>query len=307
MMNKYDKRLILDCSFPEQGTSLKPQTSKAIVAVLTIPRYQIERRWYNRHFKKPNEKPELSSPVLAISGDSRTKLSKEKADKLVARDEILKGLLGLMANETNSTAISKHYFHDSLLEEKEREDKGSSNDPADAGFLKELEQSEPNSSQDSAVSAMATVLAKKRLELGAGSSGQNGCESDPSAENGSKKRPVSHLKPRKPKMVHDDDDTPSPLKYPRGVDHGKFRETEEEDTANVPSPSGSEGKLKRSNGQDTPSPRKKARPRAEEDQISIIFEGFKTLSQSKPKANNSFFPKLTLPHVLRGILQRKES
>jgi hypothetical protein len=133
----------------------------------------------------------------------------------VARDEILKGLLGLMANETNSTAISKHYFHDSLLEEKEREDKGSSNDPADAGFLKELEQSEPNSSQDSAVSAMATVLAKKRLELGAGSSGQNGCESDPSAENGSKKRPVSHLKPRKPKMVHDDDDTPSPLKYPR--------------------------------------------------------------------------------------------
>jgi hypothetical protein len=262
-----------------------------------------EQIWYNRHFKKPNEMPEVTSPVLVIPGASTTKLSKKKTAKLVAKDEILKGLLKVLANETNSSAISKHYFHDALLEEKEIEEKGSS-DQAVAGLkgkeqsvstttaMKGTEQTEStprqelpshedkqspkkrlspssNSSPDSAIIVMANASARRRLHLG------------------------------------------SELSKASSVDYGASGETEVKDSGTLPSPSGSKRTLKRSNEQYATSlrPRKKVKP-AEEDDILEFIKGKKQVltppSQESPK-KNSFFPKRVLPKFLRGIITRKES
>lgn len=50
-------------------------------------------------------------------------ISKHKTEKLVARDVILKKLLGVSARDKSSAIVSKHYFHEALLNEDQEEEK----------------------------------------------------------------------------------------------------------------------------------------------------------------------------------------
>lgn len=133
MMNGYNKRMILDCTFPEQGTpfGLLLTTSNIIDLLVYIPLHTFmfslgaDTSWYKDHFQTPNEESHASSPgVITISSDSNTSLSKEKTEKLIARDEILLKLLEVKAKDRDAKIVSKHYFHDALLEEKDIEDSG---------------------------------------------------------------------------------------------------------------------------------------------------------------------------------------
>jgi hypothetical protein len=56
-------------------------------------------------------------------GDSAGQLSEENTAKLVARDDILKNLLNVTVRDHgNSKIVSKHHFHDALLEEEDIEE-----------------------------------------------------------------------------------------------------------------------------------------------------------------------------------------
>jgi len=97
MVNKHDQRMDLTCNFPEK-----------------------EAMWYSQHFKKPNEKSKSStSPSLLVETASTT-ISKAETEMLVERDELLKNILTISSRTKNPALIvSKHYFHDALLSEKD--------------------------------------------------------------------------------------------------------------------------------------------------------------------------------------------
>jgi hypothetical protein len=97
MMDDHDKRMELECCFPEKDAI-----------------------WYSQHFRTPNEKSEtITSPGLVISTAGNT-ISKAETEKLVERDEVLKNILTVSSSTKNPALIvSKHYFHDALLTEKD--------------------------------------------------------------------------------------------------------------------------------------------------------------------------------------------
>jgi hypothetical protein len=170
-----------------------------------------------------------------------------------------------------------------------------------------------NSSPDFETVAMAKASARRRLDLGAGLSGQNTCGTDPSLKSGSEENPVSRLKPQESQLVHEDEAAPirSLPKAPPSGDDGASRETGVKVPARVPSPSHSKRKLKSSNGENMPSPqaRKRAKP-AEEEEIPVFIQGEKRVLTSPPQKSpkkKSFLLKRVLPKFLRGIIGRKES
>jgi hypothetical protein len=86
--------------------------------------------YMEQHFarKEPNDgvvspAKGLSSPAKGMASDSGGEISEEKTELLVARDAVLQGLLKVSAKEKKSSVISKYYFHDALLEEKDLEEK----------------------------------------------------------------------------------------------------------------------------------------------------------------------------------------
>ena len=75
-----------------------------------------DQAWYNMHFSKPNVAPDLQVPSEATDTLNCVNLGDmEQQEKLTDRDEILKGLLDVKG------IVSRHYFHDALLSEKELE------------------------------------------------------------------------------------------------------------------------------------------------------------------------------------------
>ncbi len=92
LMNKYDARITLTCSFEEKSSA-----------------------WYYHHFKKPNENLE-ASPSQGTAGTKVDNLSTTETEKLVEKDDILKNILTIRSRGNKPTLIvSKHYFHDTLL------------------------------------------------------------------------------------------------------------------------------------------------------------------------------------------------
>jgi hypothetical protein len=93
MMNMYDDRIRLTCSFEEKDSV-----------------------WYYQHFKKPNKKlSDVASPGT-IDTEAINKLSKAEKNKLVERDEVLKNILTIKSSSDESAlVVSKHIFHDTLL------------------------------------------------------------------------------------------------------------------------------------------------------------------------------------------------
>lgn len=97
MMDKHDSSLKIDCTFPEQDTL-----------------------WYHRHHAEM-KKAENDAPIIAMTGGS-TSMSDDTKEKLVQRDKILTKLLDVSTGHNKSNIISRYYFHDALLKEKESQD-----------------------------------------------------------------------------------------------------------------------------------------------------------------------------------------
>jgi hypothetical protein len=104
MMDEYDLRLPWTCSVEEKDPV-----------------------WYHTHFKTSNEKPALGAMngkakagiLLSPSADRKSGggMSEEETKKLVERDDILKDLLEIKMND--KSIVTKHYFHEALLTEKD--------------------------------------------------------------------------------------------------------------------------------------------------------------------------------------------
>lgn len=92
MMNKYDARMKLTCSFEEKDSV-----------------------WYYHHFKKPNKKVSTTAPEGIVEAEVISKLSTEEKEKLVERDDVLKGILKIKSCSDNSAFIvGKYDFQDIL-------------------------------------------------------------------------------------------------------------------------------------------------------------------------------------------------
>jgi hypothetical protein len=90
LMNKYDVRMKLTCSFEERDSV-----------------------WYYQHFKKPNER---IATMGTIHTEVTSKLSTAESKKLVERDEVLKNVLSITSSSDSlNSIVTKHYFHDTLL------------------------------------------------------------------------------------------------------------------------------------------------------------------------------------------------
>eukprot|EP00980_Cylindrotheca_fusiformis_P024895 scaffold12678_cov116-Cylindrotheca_fusiformis.AAC.2 len=102
MMNEYDKTMTIDCTFPQK-----------------------DEPWYFRHYAKAKKQAngiEPEKPIIAMSGSDVANLSKEKKEKLAARDAILMHLLGVSASQKKkSKVVSRYAFHDALLDSEEME------------------------------------------------------------------------------------------------------------------------------------------------------------------------------------------
>ena len=96
MMDDHDKRMELECCFPEKDAI-----------------------WYSQHFRKPNEKSETITPPGLIISTAANRMSKAETEKLVERDELLKNILTVSSTKNPALIVSKHYFHDALLTEKD--------------------------------------------------------------------------------------------------------------------------------------------------------------------------------------------
>jgi hypothetical protein len=98
MMDQYDDRMKLTCKFPEQSEE-----------------------WYLKHFETPEIHSGEVARSEAMASPSLSKgciaLSKASTQHLVDRDDILKKLLSVTVNE--SAVVTKHYFHEILLAEKD--------------------------------------------------------------------------------------------------------------------------------------------------------------------------------------------
>lgn len=99
MMNDHDSQMKLSCEFPEQS-----------------------KEWYLQYFQTAGENPaENAPPEMPLASPGLAKgfndLSKADTQHLVERDDILKNLLSVTAND--SLVVAKHYFHDALLTEKD--------------------------------------------------------------------------------------------------------------------------------------------------------------------------------------------
>jgi CW-type Zinc Finger len=142
MMNEYDNRTNWTCSIPERDAV-----------------------WYNKHFKKPNVSRGFSSPIRKVNGGAYMspglaaagpgKMDDDATKKLVQRDSILMNILTVSASEKQ--VVSKYYFHDALLTEKDaallngktadRESKGSSSKSGDSNRISTLEPKQSNDSK----------------------------------------------------------------------------------------------------------------------------------------------------------------
>ena len=92
LMNKYDARMKLTCSFEEKDSV-----------------------WYYHHFKKPNQKITAIASHGTVEAQKSSKLSKGDIENLVERDEVLKDILTIKSSSDNSTSIvGKYHFHDTL-------------------------------------------------------------------------------------------------------------------------------------------------------------------------------------------------
>ena len=94
MMNEHDQRMNITCNFPEKDAI-----------------------WYSQHFKKPNEKPEVFTSPCTVDDTASNTISRVGTEKLVERDHVLKNILTISSK--NALVVSKHYFHDVLLTEKD--------------------------------------------------------------------------------------------------------------------------------------------------------------------------------------------
>lgn len=101
MMNYVDKSMEIDCDTPER-----------------------DELWYWNHFGGSNEtkeKKNTSGPIVAMSGSAKS-LSDDQKEKLVARDEILKGLLKVSVGKKSTKVVSRYFFHDALIDQ-DKDDK----------------------------------------------------------------------------------------------------------------------------------------------------------------------------------------
>ena len=94
MMNEHDKRRNLTCDFPEKDAL-----------------------WYNQQFKKPNVKVEIFTPPVILDDTASHKISEAETNKLIEQDDVLKNILNISSN--NALVVTKKYFHDALLTEKD--------------------------------------------------------------------------------------------------------------------------------------------------------------------------------------------
>ncbi len=93
MMDEYDHRIKWTCSITEKDAV-----------------------WYHKHFKEPISSME-SGTLNGTDFVNGKGITDEGSKHLVDRDAILKNLLQVSANEKQ--VVSKHYFHDALLTEKD--------------------------------------------------------------------------------------------------------------------------------------------------------------------------------------------
>ena len=92
MMNKYDARMQLTCSFEEKDSV-----------------------WYYHHFKKPNQQISAISSKKPVEVEGISKFSKEESEKLVERDEVLKDILTIKSSsDSTALVVGKHVFQDIL-------------------------------------------------------------------------------------------------------------------------------------------------------------------------------------------------
>ncbi|CAJ1961919.1 unnamed protein product [Cylindrotheca closterium] len=101
-MNDVDKSTKIDCTFPER-----------------------DEIWYWNHYGLSNETKENKSttgPIVAMSGSAKA-LSDDTKEALVARDEILKGLLNVTGGK--KSIVSRYYFHDALIDQDNAKKAGS--------------------------------------------------------------------------------------------------------------------------------------------------------------------------------------
>ena len=95
MMNKHDKRMQWTCQIAEK-----------------------DQAWYDEYFLHPNEPPAEGAAPFTATHVTSANLSQDQVEKLVARDPILTSLLGVRVGARKPhSIISKHIFHDVLLDE----------------------------------------------------------------------------------------------------------------------------------------------------------------------------------------------
>lgn len=93
LMNKFDARIELTCSFKEKSSE-----------------------WYYHHFKKPNQNMKAQPFRETIETEIINNLSTTESEKLVEKDKVLKNILTIRSGTDKSTlTVSKHYFQDTLL------------------------------------------------------------------------------------------------------------------------------------------------------------------------------------------------
>ena len=95
-MNEVDNRSEINCESPEMDVGE-----------------------YFQYYAISNEvekKENTTDAIVAMSG-AASSLSEEKKEELVARDEILKGLLTVTCGKKPKNVVSRHYFHDALIDQ----------------------------------------------------------------------------------------------------------------------------------------------------------------------------------------------
>ena len=75
------------------------------------------------HSKKVTKKKSDSSQIIAMAGSAK-ELSEDKKEALVNRDEILQRLLEVSDGNKSCKVVSRHYFHDALIDQEAKIDNG---------------------------------------------------------------------------------------------------------------------------------------------------------------------------------------